>query len=215
MKLHLGRSCRTGLGRRRGMSLVEVIVAAGMGAIIASLAVTALVVAIKNSDAAHEQLARQVEVSRLGRQFRRDVHAAVDAAPGTEPLLVTLTDGERRIEYQRRADSLERVEYVDDQPRQRETYRIGAEMAVLIDTVPLGSGQLLQMHFAAPAPQGVADVPADRVALSSAVAKSLASVRFEAWLGRDRRGEGHPVLARDPAREPSSPADQAATEESR
>lgn len=189
-------ACNLGRRRptnRRGISLIEVVAAATIGSLITGLAVTALVLAIKNSDAAHHDLAARSELNRLARQFRRDVHAARQATFEPAPELVTLSDATRLIRYRRNGNTIERSEELiasgapaNGQPPTRERFRLAPGSVSAIEGVPSGATSLLRLRIArAPA----VDAPAAAPRVSQA-AESGQSHDIDAWLGRDFRGAG-------------------------
>jgi hypothetical protein len=210
----LRKSWRQQLVNRRGISLIEVVAAASMGSLIVGLAVSALVLAIKNSDAAHDDLAARSELNRLARQFRRDVHSSRQALfePATD--LVTLSDGTRRIRYHQVGNSIERSEEVvasgaldSKQPPKRDAFRLPPDYGSAIEVVPAGASSLLRLRLA-PAPEINSSVV---VAQVSRATKILQTHTIDAWLGRDFRGAGvlitgTPDISQAPSAAFSSPA---------
>lgn len=208
------KSLRQQSVNRRGISLIEVVAAASMGSLIVGLAVSALVLAIKNSDAAHEDLSARNELNRLATQFRRDVHASQQALfePATD--LVTLSDGTRRIRYRLVGNSIERSDEViasgapaNKQPPRRDAFRLPPDYVSLVEVVPAGASTLLRLRLA-PAPQVNSSAA---VALVSRATETLQTHAINAWLGRDFRGAGvivtgTPGISPTPSAAFSSPA---------
>jgi Tfp pilus assembly protein PilV len=196
---------------RRGISLIEVVAAATLGSLIVGLAVTALVLAIKNSDTAHHDLAARGELNRLARRFRRDVHAARQATFDAGPNLVTLSDGARQIRYRREGNTIERSEAsnadgatANNQSPTREVFRLPPDYLSAIEVVPSGTANVLRLRVA----------PAPEMQSSTEVAQAaeiLQNHAIDAWLGRDFQGAGVRISGTPRAADPSTAAADAAT----
>ncbi|MBX9788730.1 MAG: hypothetical protein K2Y37_07420 [Pirellulales bacterium] len=175
---------------RRGITLIEVVAVAAMSSLLTGLAVTALILAIKNSDAAHGDLATRIEIARLTRQFRRDVHAARRATLAGAPDLVTFNNGEAVVRYRQAGDRLEREEFASDRdcagdapPTKRDSYRLPSGFAATIDSAVSGNDSFVRLQIS-PTRNTEPNLATSRV---SHVGRSH---NVEAWLGRDHRGIG-------------------------
>jgi hypothetical protein len=130
------RATRRALGRRRGISLVELMVM--MTAVAALLGMTVIVLQLlMRLDAdGRGRLDRAGAIGRLSRQFRSDVHAAsgveIVAPDPTKPPTMRLTPGPNRaVEYQSRKDGeVARVETVGGEVARRETFIVPQTGAV-------------------------------------------------------------------------------------
>ena len=202
---------------RRGISLIEVVAAATLGSLIIGLAVTSLLLAIRNSDAAHYDLAARNEQNRLARQFRCDVHAARQAMFDPGPDLVTLSDGTRQIRYRRDGNSIERSEtsIIDSapanrRPATRETFRIPPDDLLAIEVIPAGTTSILRLKItrATDLDSSAAD------ARAAQAADTLQNHAIDAWLGRDHRGAGVTVTGTPSTDNPSTAAADSTTKAS-
>ena len=88
--------------KRRGTMLVEVMTCMVIGMILIGVITTIFVRVVVMDPAAREHLATTTTLGRLAEQFRRDVHAALDATPtAANPLVPQLSlqgPGDLRIE---------------------------------------------------------------------------------------------------------------------
>lgn len=66
------------LSVRRGVSLIELMIAIGLGGVILTLGIGLLHLLLRTDDNLHSSLKRRQTVSQLSDAFRRDVHAARD-----------------------------------------------------------------------------------------------------------------------------------------
>lgn len=213
-RVPLRQHWRHGYANRRGISLIEVVAASTLGSLIVGLAVTALVLAIKNSDAAHHGLAARNELNRLARQFRSDVHAARQATFDAGPDLVTLSDGARQIRYRREGNAIERSEAANpagtsasQQPPTREAFRLPLGYLSAIEVVPSGTATVLRLRIArAPAMHSSTEV-----AQAAHADEILQNHAVDAWLGRDFRGAGVTITGTPRAADPSTAATDSAT----
>lgn len=206
---------RKRFANRRGISLIEVVAAATLGSLIIGLAVTALLLAIKNSDAAHHDLAARSELNRLARQFRRDVHAARQATFDAGPDLVTLSDGARQIRYRREGNTIERGETsitdsapANRQPPAREVFRIPRDDLLAIEVIPAGTTSILRLRFSRAT--NLDSSAADSRAAQAA--DTLQNHAIDAWLGRNFRGAGVTVTGTPSTDNPSTAAADSTTE---
>lgn len=115
--------------KRRGTMLVEVMTCMVIGMILIGVITTIFVRVVVMDPAAREHLATTTTLGRLAEQFRRDVHAALDATPmAANPLVPQLSlqgPGDLRIEYEPAADGLRRTRLDGDHVIQREHFVLG------------------------------------------------------------------------------------------
>ncbi len=106
--------------------LVEVMTCMVIGMVLIGVITTIFVRVVVMDPAAHEHLATTTTLGRMAEQFRRDVHAALDATPtAANPLVLQLRlqgPGELRIEYEPVADGLRRTRFAGDKALQREHF---------------------------------------------------------------------------------------------
>lgn len=111
---------------RRGTMLVEVMTCMVIGMVLIGVITTIFVRVVVMDPAAREHLATTTTLGRLAEQFRRDVHAALDATPTAEnPLVLQLRlqgPGDLRIVYEPGADGVRRTRFDGDNVLQREHF---------------------------------------------------------------------------------------------
>lgn len=115
--------------------LVEVMMCMVIGMILISVITTIFVRVVVMDPAAREHLETTTTLGRLAEQFRRDVHAALDATPSAaNPLIPQLSlqgPGDLRTEYEPMADGLRRTLFNGDNVLEREHFALG-DMKVLV-----------------------------------------------------------------------------------
>lgn len=111
---------RGAAGRRRGWTLIEMLVTVSVMASITGIAVKLLTTLLRSERNGIEHVTRLTTVSRLSRQFRTDVHAAtelqVSADNPQQPLLQITSEDRRQIQYEIQPQGLLRTEQRPDQP---------------------------------------------------------------------------------------------------
>lgn len=116
--------------KKPGTMLVEVMVCMVIGMMLVGVITTVFVRVVVMSPAAREHLETTTTLGRLAEQFRRDVHAALEATPSTAdapaPRLSFRGPDDVRIEYELAADGLRRTRFEGDQVSQREHFVLGA-----------------------------------------------------------------------------------------
>jgi hypothetical protein len=136
------RANRLALGRRRGISMVEMMVMMTAVAALLGMTVIVLQLLMKLDADGRGRLERAGAIGRLSRRFRADAHAAsgveiVAADPGKPPAMRIIPGPNRVIEYQPRQDGeIARVESVGGKVARRETFilpRTGAVRLSLRD----------------------------------------------------------------------------------
>jgi len=115
------------MNRRRGFTLIEMIVALGISSMLAGIAVLMLHALLKSHNAGREHLEYCRTINRLAEQFRGDVHAAQKTSPevneGVFDLLPDSADG-AKIRYQCLQDRIDRSELKDDKVVRQESYML-------------------------------------------------------------------------------------------
>ncbi len=166
------------VGRRNGYMLTECLVAIAVGAVVMGIAVTLLAAVLRIEGVARNDVYHNAAVHRLARQFRRDVHAALEA-------------GEDRPQPQADDDG---EAWQFELPRDRTvTYRI--RPAGLVRTERSGEKVLHQESFALP-PESTAGIEkrgdGDTAMVSLLISPradsaGVPTARVDAVLARDRR----------------------------
>ena len=168
---------------KSGYTLVEMIVVMTAGTVLMGIAVTLLCALLRAEGTGRALVERSTSLGRLADQFRRDVHAADQAAKGAWEMDaegVTLRvpprrgepDGQiRSIEYLGEEGTLERLEWVGEELASEESYDVGEGSSAKIKIVPANGRKLVCLAI----------TPKDA---SLAHARQL---RIEAALGWDHR----------------------------
>lgn len=114
------------MNRRRGIMLVEVIMAITIATAVIGVLTVAVSRLILSNAAAHEHLQTVVTLGRLGEQFRRDAHAArdatIEAAPEQPTRLKLQGDADWAVEYEITPDGLQRVATAAGQAEHRDRF---------------------------------------------------------------------------------------------
>ncbi len=123
------------MNRRRGVSLIEMIAAMGIGAVMMGVAVSLLYTLLRTEGSGREHLRHSSVLGRLADQFRRDVHEAKsvgDLSDGEETV-GGVSDGEgrqfelapgRTVTYRLEPGTLVRSEQVDGEVQRRESFAL-------------------------------------------------------------------------------------------
>ncbi|RCS40514.1 hypothetical protein DTL42_24380 [Bremerella cremea] len=136
--------------KRRGYSLVEVLVVGTVGTIIASLSIKILSHSYLNAREAQERLDWQRGIVQCETQLRTDLRAAQAVTMPDEQTLV-LEKPASQVTYAIKKKYVERTETQDDQKRNSEgyllpdcqiTFKLPETNQVLVQIEPLASGQL-------------------------------------------------------------------------
>jgi hypothetical protein len=114
---------------RRGYALVEVVLAIGAVAIVLGLSAGLLHALLRLDRAGRSHVVETATIGRLARQFRQDVHAAVEAkvdGAGNRqaPKLELICAPDRTIIYEMRARSMRRTEHRTAAIDRHETYLV-------------------------------------------------------------------------------------------
>ncbi|MGD9719847.1 MAG: type II secretion system protein J [Pirellulales bacterium] len=112
----------------RGMTLIELILAMGIGASIMAVTAGVLARAVAANSSAAEHLHDLTALGTLGQQFRRDVHAASAATSSNDdtgqPGLLLETPSGGQIRYQVVSSGMTRLETTKGQADRREAFTL-------------------------------------------------------------------------------------------
>ena len=111
---------------RRGItSLVEVLVAISVGSTVFMLASTLVVRLMRGTQEAQVHASEALSISRLGDQFREDIHAATDVqvAKAGQALEISLPEG-AQARYELAGNQIRRSLMADSIVKQREMYQV-------------------------------------------------------------------------------------------
>jgi len=166
--------------KRRGWSLIEVIVVMAVGSVVLGTASTLLYTIMRAERAARHEIERRAVLGRLADQFRSDAHAATrcEAIPAeggnkSQPgWQFDLPSGESVV-YENGPDGLLRTERIGQAVQRRETFSLPAETTAEIEIHAADRPRLVSLLI----------VPSDDVAAQP----QLESVQIEALLGSDHR----------------------------
>ncbi len=149
--------------RRRGYTLIEMLVIIAAGSAMMAVALGILHLLIRLEQGAREEVARQTTLDRLADQFRRDVHAAgqfaaieiaeaaavqvperADGAPGWQFSL----DENRTVQYRAGRRELIRTEREEKDAVARETYVLPSDATVSIERVGEAAPGIVRLRVA-------------------------------------------------------------------
>jgi prepilin-type N-terminal cleavage/methylation domain-containing protein len=162
--------------RRRGFTLIEVVLVVGAVAMVTGLCAGLLRVLLRLDRVAKSHAVETATVARLARQFRQDVHAGVGPPAGneTEPAtkLELALPGGRTVLYEARASTVARSQRLGAAVERRETYNLPycGDPRFVVRRENGRAWAILQL------PQNV-----------GASAGARAALQIEALAGRDRR----------------------------
>ena len=124
------------MNRRRGYSLVEMVVVIATASVLLGLTVTLLYTLLRVERDGRDQIRHYTTLGRLAAQFRRDAHAATAAsAIDNRQWKFTLSDN-RAVTYRMEPGRLIRLEQAGEASPNRESFALppGMTAAVEIDT---------------------------------------------------------------------------------
>jgi prepilin-type N-terminal cleavage/methylation domain-containing protein len=192
--------------RRRGYSLVEMIVVITVGTVLVGIAVTTLASVLHASRAIDDQVHRIATVRRLADQFRNDAHAAWNTQSlnakgeedpnGTAGRRFELAPGRQvTYEFQSNAelqcDTVERTEKVDQTVQSRESFILPKGICASCTASTEGKTTMIALVIAS-ASQEKSLTQTQETAQTKAETKvagpaSRMSLRIEAVVAQDRR----------------------------
>jgi len=121
--------------RRRGFTLVEMLIAMSVGTIISAVAIALIVTLMRSENVAQDHIRKSAVESRLADRFRRDVHAAESIDIDDAGLAWTFTLGpEHAIAYRIDANHIERLETDASKIERRETFILPPDRTAAIET---------------------------------------------------------------------------------
>ncbi|QDT46355.1 hypothetical protein Pan258_03730 [Symmachiella dynata] len=122
------------MNRRRGISLIEMIVVIGASSIILMVGAGMLHTLMRSERVATESLVHATNHARLAEQFRDDIHAATTATiqgePGADYALQITTPNAAEIAYSQQGRLLVRKETVAKQPPRHEQFQLPADVRI-------------------------------------------------------------------------------------
>lgn len=114
------RARRRSIYRRRGWTLIELLATMALLTAMTGISAKILTTLLRSERNGTEHVVRLVTVSRLARQFRADVHAAIDlqlSGDNPQQPLVTITGADqRKIQYEIQPRGILRTEQRPAQP---------------------------------------------------------------------------------------------------
>lgn len=133
--------------RRRGTTLIEMLVVTSLAALAMALAGGILIAVARIQRQVQSDLAQQRAVARLADQLRRDAHAAL-AAHLTEEGLVRLELGrDLRAEYSLDGAAIRRQVWQGQAAVHRESFAIPGPCRVRLGIEAVGRGQLVRVEI--------------------------------------------------------------------
>ncbi len=175
--------------RRRGVSLVEVIIVVGASTMVLTVGMGLMHKLLRSERSAAESLIHANSHARMSLQFREDAHAAtgasVEGEPGAEQTLRLTSDEGTAISYAQRDRFLIRAESRADGDARYEQYRLPRDVRVQFAVNENGPLTVAELVWARTSD---AD-PAINAPAALAVRRRLDPLRIEAVVGKDRRFE--------------------------
>ena len=164
--------------RRRGVSLVELVVVIGASAALFGVGTVAFTRFLAIRRGGQDHLDRTVQTVRLAEQFRHDVWASQDVAgPPESADKLTLTAGEsRRIDYELGPSQVRRTILEKDKPPSHASFQLPTATPLRFEIEPAGAARKVALL--------VAPLHPNPVEGTTAPGKPL---RIAATLGRDSR----------------------------
>ncbi len=129
------------MNRRRGFTILEMLVAITVCTVLLGIAVVTLRALMISQNAGREHLQYCRNVNRLDEQFRRDVHATQNISAGGKEGIIEMQSAaaeEIKIRWQCFADRIERTELQGDKIVSRESYLLppASEAALQLQSQP-------------------------------------------------------------------------------
>jgi len=178
------------MNRRRGTTLIEVIVALTAGSVILGVAAAMLCLLLRTQSVSRDHVHQGTVLSRLSEQFRHDVLAAT-AVDGREANSWEFTmTPERTVSYRAESETLVREETADGEPTRQQRFSLPPGTAPSIESEGSPSATIVSLIVAPAADDR--QRPAARIA------------RFDARLGGDHRFRG----PRQPPQAPAEPSSE-------
>ncbi len=140
---------------RRGYTLIEMLVAITAGIVVMVVAAGMLNTLMRLEQQSHNRFTERAAVTRLADQFRRDAHAALEAAAiapeegkPAEALAwrFTLPD-DHRVEYRGDLEGLLRTESVGDRTAAQERYAFATAVRAAVDLDPNGNVPMVRLRL--------------------------------------------------------------------
>jgi type II secretory pathway pseudopilin PulG len=159
--------------RRRGFSLIEMVMLITVASIVLGLCAVTLQLLIKVDRSGRSHIAGLAREAHLARIFRADVRAARGATSAAPNTLMLELDDDDRVEYRLEGKEVLRVERVRDAIRNQDAFPLPRGGSARFDVEPLESLSVVRLIIArAPA---APDLPAGR------------ATHLEGVLGQDHR----------------------------
>jgi prepilin-type N-terminal cleavage/methylation domain-containing protein len=191
--------------RRRGFTLIEMLVAITVGTTLAGIAVFLLYALMKSHNTGREHLEYCRTVNRLAEQFRDDVHSMRKTSPdATETLcdLLPNTADDTRVRYQCLEGRIDRSELQGEKIVRRESYMLPQDLESSIKTQAQQGATVVVIVISPKGKMGTDASPTRQSGPPTATGSEpvpilpeqqtpklyyMAPVRIEAVLGRDSR----------------------------
>lgn len=155
MTLKRSVSQKSSAKARRGYTLIEMLVAITAGIVIMVVAAGMLNTLMRLEQQSHNRFTERAAVARLADQFRRDAHAALEAAAiapeegkPAEGLAwqFTLAD-DHHVEYRSDLEGLLRTESVGDRTTAQERYAFATAVRVAVDLDSTGNVPIVRLRL--------------------------------------------------------------------
>ncbi|NQU24751.1 MAG: prepilin-type N-terminal cleavage/methylation domain-containing protein [Candidatus Nealsonbacteria bacterium] len=142
--------------RRRGFSLIELVVVISVGSVLLGVTVGVFHLLFRMEHTARQYVHQSAVTAQLADRFRRDVHQAVDATVADDDAgQLTLSPG-HTIVYQPRPGELVRVERIDGADRCRETFSLPPQTTVSMEIADVAGSRLVRLRLVSQGSSGSA-----------------------------------------------------------
>ena len=172
------------MNRRRGISLIEMIVVIGASSIILLVGVGMLHTLMRSERVATESLVHATNHARLAAQFRNDIHAATTATiqgkPGEDYALQITDPNAAEISYAQKGRLLVRKETKPTQPPRHEQFRLPEDVRIRFAINDSGPHKIADLSWNFTDDDSTTN--ADR-----ATRPPLNPLKIEAVIGKDHR----------------------------
>ncbi len=172
------------MNRRRGISLIEMIVVIGASSIILMIGAGMLHTLMRTERVTAESLVHATNHARLAEQFRDDIHAATTAniqgEPGADDTLQITTPHAAEISYTQQGRLLVRQETAATQPPRLEQFRLPEDVRIRFSIDDSGPQKIADLSWIFSEDDTTTN--ADR-----ATRPPLNPLKIEAVVGKDHR----------------------------
>ncbi|MEN6448912.1 MAG: type II secretion system protein [Thermoguttaceae bacterium] len=127
------------MNRKRGFSLVEMIVVLTVASVLMGIAVTLLCALIRAQGTSREVVEQTVSINRLAERFRRDVHAAQEFTKETDGAHIG------SVEYLVKGSTVNRSVWTGKNRTEQDAFHLGDGYTARLETVATDARRLVRL----------------------------------------------------------------------